>query len=139
MAEKMKDEDYLEKYGTLTYTNVGVSMMPLLRQGKDLFTITKKDKRRFRRGGVALFSRHTLVVLQPFIDTGDILSENRIVLGVNIGELFVVPVGLLGVLAYGAIVKVGSALYLILAQTLLIHFLDNHLFFFFFHLSATSF
>ena len=31
--------EFLEENGKLTYTNVGVSMMPLLRQGKDLFTI----------------------------------------------------------------------------------------------------
>ena len=36
-------EEYLEKYGTMTYSNVGISMMPLLRQGKDLFTVRKKD------------------------------------------------------------------------------------------------
>ena len=33
-------EEYIEKNGSLTYTNVGTSMMPLLRQGKDLFTVT---------------------------------------------------------------------------------------------------
>ena len=27
-------EEYLAAHGTLTYSNVGVSMMPLLRQGK---------------------------------------------------------------------------------------------------------
>ena len=64
---------------------------------------------------------------------------NGIVLGVNVWELFIVPVGLLSVLAYGAVVEFGSALYLILAQTLLIHFLDNHLFCHTDHLSAISF
>ena len=28
-------EEYLEKHGSLTYSNVGVSMLPLLRQGLD--------------------------------------------------------------------------------------------------------
>lgn len=32
-------EDILREDGILTYTNVGVSMMPLLRQGKDLMVI----------------------------------------------------------------------------------------------------
>lgn len=32
-------EDILKKEGTLVYTNVGVSMMPLLRQGRDLMVI----------------------------------------------------------------------------------------------------
>ena len=88
---------------------------------------------------MTLLSRHALIVLQPFVDTWDILSENGIVLRVNVGELFIVPVGLLCVFAYGAVVEVGSALYFILAQTLLIHFLDNHLFCHTDHLSATSF
>ena len=34
-------EDYLNERGTLTYSNVGTSMMPLLRQGRDLFTVRK--------------------------------------------------------------------------------------------------
>jgi hypothetical protein len=79
------------------------------------------------------------VIFKPFIDTGDILSEYRIVLGVNVGELLVVPIGLLGVLAHGAVVEVGSALYFNLAQSFLVHFLDKHLFCHTDHLSATSF
>ena len=35
-------ERYLDQYGTLTYRNVGVSMEPLLRQDRDLFTVEKK-------------------------------------------------------------------------------------------------
>ena len=43
-AKKPSFEEYLEKNGTLTYSNVGVSMMPLLKQGRDLFTLTKLKK-----------------------------------------------------------------------------------------------
>ena len=32
-------EEYLEENGSLTYTHIGRSMLPLLRQGKDLFTV----------------------------------------------------------------------------------------------------
>ena len=32
-------EEYLRKYHTLTYKNVGVSMLPLLKQGRDSFTV----------------------------------------------------------------------------------------------------
>ena len=50
-------EEYLEQNGTLTYTNVGTSMLPLLRQGRDLFTITKKDGARCKAGDVVLYRR----------------------------------------------------------------------------------
>ncbi len=50
-------EDYLESHGTLTYTNVGVSMLPLLRQGKDLFIVKKKEPERCRVGDVVLYRR----------------------------------------------------------------------------------
>ena len=40
--ESISFEDYLSKYGSLTYRNRGVSMMPLLKQGRDLFTLVPK-------------------------------------------------------------------------------------------------
>ena len=48
-------EDYLNERGTLTYSNVGVSMMPLLRQGRDLFTVRKKGPERCKVGDVVLY------------------------------------------------------------------------------------
>ena len=58
MMEKSTFEEQLEKYGQLCYPNVGVSMMPLLRQGRDLMVIQRQPCRRydavlFRRPGVA--------------------------------------------------------------------------------------
>jgi len=50
-------EGYIEKNGSLTYTNVGTSMMPLLRQGKDLFTITKRNGERCKKGDVVLYKK----------------------------------------------------------------------------------
>lgn len=38
-------EEELERKGSFTFTNVGVSMLPLIKQGRDLFTITKKQGR----------------------------------------------------------------------------------------------
>ncbi len=56
--DRMTDiEHYLKDNGTLTYSNVGVSMMPLLRQGKDLFTVKRKDSRRCKAGDVVLYRR----------------------------------------------------------------------------------
>ncbi len=50
-------EDYLNERGTLTYSNVGTSMMPLLRQGRDLFTVRKMGQERCRAGDVVLYKR----------------------------------------------------------------------------------
>ena len=50
-------EDMLEEYGYIVYTNVGVSMMPLLRQGRDLFTVRKKGPERCKVGDVVLYKR----------------------------------------------------------------------------------
>ncbi|MCR5123188.1 MAG: S24/S26 family peptidase [Ruminococcus sp.] len=76
----MTYEEYLEKNNTLTYTNVGVSMMPLLRQGRDLFTITKKTVRRCKAGDVVLYRRppnkyvlHRIIAVRPndYVILGD--------------------------------------------------------------------
>lgn len=77
-------EEFLEKNGELTYTNVGVSMMPLLRQGKDLFTVKKKDPAvRCKVGDVALYKRppdkyvlHRVIEVRP--DSYVILGDNCI-------------------------------------------------------------
>lgn len=56
MSESLSYEELLERNGSLTYTNVGTSMMPLLRQGRDLFTVVPKSGR-CHVGDVALFRR----------------------------------------------------------------------------------
>ena len=50
-------EEYLKTHNSLTYTNVGTSMLPLLRQGKDLFTVVKKGEARCKVGDVVLYRR----------------------------------------------------------------------------------
>ena len=50
-------EEYLEKNGSMTYSNVGTSMMPLLKQGRDLFTVTKKGSERCKKYDVVLYRR----------------------------------------------------------------------------------
>ena len=57
MSDKWTYREYLEKNGTLTYSNTGDSMLPLLRPGKDLFTVTKKGAERCKAGDVVLFHR----------------------------------------------------------------------------------
>lgn len=58
MAEKtVSIREYLEENGVLTYTNKGVSMMPMLRQGRDLITVVKKGPERCKKYDVILFDR----------------------------------------------------------------------------------
>ena len=58
MSDKIINyEEYIEKNGSLTYTNVGTSMMPLLRQGKDLFTVTKRNGEKCKKGDVVLYKK----------------------------------------------------------------------------------
>ncbi|MGN0619635.1 MAG: S24/S26 family peptidase [Ruminiclostridium sp.] len=53
---KMTFEQELERKGKLTYICVGVSMLPLLRQRKDIITIEKKQGR-CKKYDVALYKR----------------------------------------------------------------------------------
>ena len=54
---KMSFEEELDRYGTLCHPNVGVSMMPLLQENRDLMVIKKKGEERCRRLDAVLFKR----------------------------------------------------------------------------------
>lgn len=67
-------EEELERSGKLAYTNVGVSMLPLIRQGKDVMVIEKADTYRpldavlFRRKGVTgrgAYVLHRILKIMP--------------------------------------------------------------------------
>jgi signal peptidase I len=49
-------EDVIERDGKLVYTNVGDSMRPLIRQGKDLIII-EKQQGRLKKYDVPLYKR----------------------------------------------------------------------------------
>lgn len=81
MGDSVSYEEYLDQYGSLTYSVVGVSMLPLLRQKKDLFIARKKDERRCSVGDVVLFRRppdkyvlHRVVAVLP--DGYETLGDN---------------------------------------------------------------
>jgi len=56
LTNKMTFEQLLERDGVLVYTNVGTSMLPLIRQGRDLLII-KKAEGRLKKYDVALYRR----------------------------------------------------------------------------------
>ena len=60
-------EEELERSGTLVFTNKGVSMMPLLRQDRDLMVIEKKGPERCKKYDVVLFKRREKYVLHRIL------------------------------------------------------------------------
>ena len=67
-------EEELEQNGKLVYTNVGVSMLPLLREGRDVMLIEKTDVLRpldavlFKREGVSgrgAYVLHRILKIRP--------------------------------------------------------------------------
>ena len=50
-------EEIIAREGKLVYTNVGISMLPLLRQGRDLFIVEKRGPERLKAGDVVLYRR----------------------------------------------------------------------------------
>ncbi len=57
METGLSYEEYMDKYQRLVRTNVGVSMLPLLRQGRDLFIVKKRGPGRLKAGDVVLYRR----------------------------------------------------------------------------------
>ncbi len=83
-------EEQLEKYGSFTYRNKGVSMMPLLREGKDLFTVRKlKNGERLKKYDVAFYRRGKDYVLHRVLkvtDTGYIIRGDNCINKETISE-----------------------------------------------------
>ncbi len=52
-------EEILNKGETLYYTNVGDSMMPLIKEGRDVLVIEPKPPQRLKVGDVPLYKRDT--------------------------------------------------------------------------------
>ena len=73
-------EKYLSEHGSVISANVGVSMLPLLRQKKDLFFIGKKGTVRCRVGDVVLYRRKHQYVLHRVIS---VTPKDYVILGDN--------------------------------------------------------
>ena len=61
-------EEELDRSGSIVFTNKGVSMMPLLRQDRDLIVIEKKGPQRFQKYDVVLFKRGQQYVLHRILE-----------------------------------------------------------------------
>ena len=71
-------EEVLEKDGVLVYTNVGYSMMPLLRQNKDLIEIRRKGPSRCKKYDVVFYRRGNRHILHRILR---VLPEGYIIAG----------------------------------------------------------
>ena len=80
MNNSISYEEYLAQNGSMTYTNVGVSMLPLLRQGRDLFILEKKGSERCRVGDVVLYRRGEKYVLHRVVE---VREKDYVILGDN--------------------------------------------------------
>ena len=60
-------EEELDKHGTLVFPNKGRSMMPLLRENRDLMLIEKKGPERCRKYDAVLFKRGDRYVLHRIL------------------------------------------------------------------------
>ena len=64
-------EQILERDGKLVYKTRGISMLPLLRQDRDLVVIEKKNNEPLKRFDVALYKRGEKYVLHRVINVKD--------------------------------------------------------------------
>ena len=74
-------EEELERHGSIVFTNKGDSMLPLLREDRDLLVIEKKGPERCKKYDVVLFKRGEKYVLHRILRVreGDyyIAGDNR--------------------------------------------------------------
>ena len=57
MENKQSFEEVLNRDGRLVYTNVGVSMLPLIREGRDVMIIEKRDISAVKKYDAVLYRR----------------------------------------------------------------------------------
>ena len=78
-AEVVSFEEYLNSNGVLVYTNVGKSMLPLIRQKRDIIEITRKGSERCKKYDAVLYKQggryvlHRIIKVRPsdYVIVGD--------------------------------------------------------------------
>jgi hypothetical protein len=71
-------EEELQRHGVLVYKNVGYSMMPLIRQQRDLVEIVKKQPGRCRKYDVVLYRRNGKYILHRILK---VLPDSYVIAG----------------------------------------------------------
>ena len=72
-------EEELARSGKIVVTNVGVSMRPLIKQGRDIMIITSKEGR-LHKYDVPLYKRHDSYVLHRIVE---VRENDYVILGDN--------------------------------------------------------
>ncbi len=78
--EKNNIESYLREHGELTYHNKGVSMLPMLKAGRDLFHLQAKSAARCKKYDVVLYKRGRSYVLHRIVE---VRPNDYVILGDN--------------------------------------------------------
>ncbi len=71
MMNKISFEEELKTQGKLVYPNTGISMMPLLRQQRDLMVIGRRPQGRLKKYDAVLFKRKEQYVLHRILKVRD--------------------------------------------------------------------
>ena len=79
-VKKYSFKEILYEKGYLIYTNIGTSMLPLLRQRRDIIEIRKKEPGRCQRYDVVLYKRGDKYILHRILK---VLPEGYIIAGDN--------------------------------------------------------
>ena len=108
-------EDVIEKHGVLIYGNVGDSMIPLVKQGRDRLVIVRKPAGRLKKYDVPLYRRDNgQYVLHRIVRVTDdayvMLGDNRWALEYGITDRQIIGV-LSAVIRKGRTVPVSSLQY----------------------------
>ena len=83
----MTYEEYFKRHTELIYRNVGVSMLPMLKQGRDLFILKKKTDQRCKKYVIlgdncehkeyGIKEEDILAVMDSFVRKGKIISVSN--------------------------------------------------------------
>ena len=80
MSDLHTFEEVLNEHGFLAYTNVGVSMMPLLRQGRDVMEIRKRGSERLKKYDAVLYKRGGRYILHRILK---VREKDYVIVGDN--------------------------------------------------------
>ena len=124
MSAPLTFEQVLERDGRLAYTNKGVSMMPLLRQNRDIMIIERKGEARCRKLDAVLFKRRNSRVVDYVMHrilrvNGDgsywIIGDNCVT-GDTVAEADIIGI-LAAVVRDGRTIPVSSPIYRLYVNT----------------------